>query len=372
MKLLHLSDLHIGKKVHGYSMFTEQREILNQILLLCEKENPDIILIAGDIYDKLVPGEEAVSIMDHFLTSLNKQKREVFIISGNHDSGERLQFGKEIMKQKGIHIVGVFEGNLECVTLKDAWGPFHIYMLPFIKPSTVRAYYKAENCEEAVRKIINATKIDLSERNVLIAHQFVTNGSWMPECCDSETASIGGLDAVDCSIVQAFDYVALGHLHRAQKVGRETIRYAGSPLKYSFSEVMHKKSVMMIEMEEKGVIQLTAIPLKPLHEMREIKGKLNDFIHPDHYTRADRDDYIRVILTDEEQLYHPLDTLRNIYPNILRLDFENARLKQQDDNDIEAEIENKTDLELFEQFFQKQNQIELTPEQKEYMKRYLS
>ncbi len=372
MKLLHLSDLHIGKKVHGYSMLNEQREILNQILLLCEKENPDIVLVAGDVYDKLVPGEEAVSIMDHFLTSLNKQEKEVFVISGNHDSGERLQFGKEIMKQKGIHIAGIFEGKLDCVTLEDVWGALNIYMLPFIKPSAVRKYYKAENCEDAVKKIIEGAKVDFTQRNILIAHQFVTNGSWMPECCDSENPSIGGLDAVDCGVFELFDYVALGHLHQAQKVGRETIRYAGSPLKYSFSEVMHKKSAMMIEMEEKGKIKLTAIPLKPLHEMREIKGKLNDLIDPKHYTRADRNDYIRVTLTDEEELYHPLDTLRNIYPNILRLDFDNSRLKQQNDDDIEMEIENKTDLELFEQFFQKQNQIELTLEQKEYIKKYLS
>lgn len=369
MKLLHLSDLHIGKKVHGYSMLKEQKEILNQILLLCEKENPDIVLIAGDIYDKLVPGEEAVSVMDYFLTNLNKQKRNVFIISGNHDSGERLQFGKEIMRQKGIYIAGMLEEALDCVTLSDEWGRFNIYMLPFIKPSMVRTYYKAENCEDAVRKIIEETKIDCSQRNLLIAHQFVTNGTWMPDCCDSENPSVGGLDAVDCKVFHPFDYVALGHLHQAQKVGRETIRYAGSPLKYSFSEVRHKKSATIVEMREKGEIKLTAIPLKPMHEMREIKGKLGDLIDPNHYTRANQTDYIRVILTDEEELYHPLDTLRNIYPNILRLDFENSRLEQQENT--EMEIENETELELFEQFFQKQNQVELTSEQKEWIAKYL-
>lgn len=369
MKLLHLSDLHIGKKVHGYSMLKEQKEILNQILLLCEKENPDIVLIAGDIYDKLIPGEEAVSVMDYFLTNLNKQKRNVFIISGNHDSGERLQFGKEIMRQKGIYIAGILEEALDCVALSDEWGKFNIYMLPFIKPSMVRTYYKAENCEDAVRKIIEKTKIDCSQRNLLIAHQFVTNGTWMPDCCDSENPSVGGLDAVDCKVFQPFDYVALGHLHQAQKVGRETIRYAGSPLKYSFSEVRHKKSATIVEIREKGEIKLTAIPLKPMHEMREIKGKLGDLIDPNHYTRANQTDYIRVILTDEEELYHPLDTLRNIYPNILRLDFENSRLKQQENT--EMEIENETELELFEQFFQKQNQVELTSEQKEWIAKYL-
>ncbi len=370
MKLLHLSDLHIGKKVHGYSMLEEQKHILDQILRVCESEKPDVVLLAGDIYDKPVPGEEAIFTMDRFLTSLNQQQRTVFLISGNHDSGERLQFGREIMEQRGIHIVGTFQGKLEKVVLTDQWGMINFYMLPFVKLSTMRKYYKEESCENAIRHLIQDTAIDPCERNILISHQFIINGSWMPERCESEIAPIGGLDSIDCSTFKPFDYVALGHLHRAQKVGRESIRYAGSPLKYSFSEATHKKSVVVVEINEKNKLKWHTIPLKPIHEMREIKGKLSDLIHPDHYQREDRYDYIRAILTDEEELYHPLDTLRNIYPNILRLDFENLKMRQE--RDMEEEIEKKTELELFEQFFQKQNQMEMTEEQRNYVKNYLT
>lgn len=370
MKLLHLADLHIGKKVYGCSMLKEQKNILNQILQICEEEKPDVVLLAGDIYDKQIPGEEAVGLMNYFLTGLNQQGRVVFLISGNHDSGERLQFGKEIMEQRGIYIAGTFQGKLECVSLNDSWGSIHFYMLPFVKPSVMKKYYKTE-FQDAIKNLIKDTKIEVSERNILIAHQFVINGSWIPECCDSEITPIGGLDSVDCSLFETFDYVALGHLHRAQKVGRDCVRYAGSPLKYSFSEALHKKSVVMIEIKEKNKLDWKQISLTPIHEMREIKGKLKDLINPEHYERADRQDYIRVILTDEEEVYQPLDTLRSIYPNILRLDFENSRTKQNYTQDTVEEIEKKTEMELFEQFFQRQNQTEMTEEQRDYIRNYL-
>lgn len=372
MKLLHLADLHIGKRIYGYSMLEEQRQILDQVLWICQEQNPDIVLIAGDVYDKPVPGEEAVLLMDYFLTQLNRQKRKVVIISGNHDSGERLQFGKEIMEQKEIYIAGTFQGKLEQITVNDEWGEVIIYMLPFVKLSVMRKYGKFESLETAIQNFIQNTPISLSKRNILVAHQFVVNGSWMPECCDSEVTPVGGLDAIDCSVFEPFDYVALGHLHRAQKVGRETIRYAGSPLKYSFSEAMHHKSAVLVNLYEKNKIEWDTIPLRPIHEMREIKGRIKDLTDPNHYERADRQDYIRAIVTDEQELYRPLDTLRHIYPNLLRLDFENARMQEQKKEIEEIQIEKKTDLELFEQFFQKQNQIEMTEKQRQYIQNYLS
>lgn len=372
MKFMHLSDLHIGKKIYGHPMLEDQRAVLEQILEIADRTRPDGILIAGDVYDKAVPQESGIALFDYFLTELNRRNMPVFVVSGNHDSGQRLHFGGIIMRKENIWISGIYNGTLEKIRMEDEFGPVNIYLMPFIKPMAVRKYYKADTYEEAVKAVLGHTEINDAERNVLVAHQFVTNGAALPEQCDSETVFIGGLDHVDCSVFDAFDYTALGHLHGPQKVGRDTVRYAGSPLKYSFSECYHKKSVVIAELKEKGSCQTERIPIKPLHDMRELKGPLEALKNPQNYKKGDVNDYIRAVLTDEEELYAPLETLRKIYPNILRMDFENSRTKKEAELEFEADIEEKDDLELFEEFYSMQNGRKLSQEQETLVKELLN
>ena len=275
MRLLHCSDLHLGKRVHECSMTEEQRHILKQIASIAVAQQVDGIIIAGDLYDKLVPSIEAVGLLDEFLTSLWEQHLPVYLISGNHDSQERLSFGTQLLEQNDVYLAGVFTGKAQHLSLQDAYGALELYLLPFIKPAVVRSFYPEESIEtyeDAVRVALSHSDIDPQKRNVLVAHQFVTNNGREPERSDSETLSVGALDQVDVSLFDGFDYVALGHIHGPQKIGRETVRYCGSPLKYSFSEWRHKKSVTIVELKEKGIVLLEQIPLQPIHDLREIRG----------------------------------------------------------------------------------------------------
>lgn len=371
MKLLHISDLHIGKKFRETDFTQDQIHILNEIIEITDTEKPDGIIIAGDVYDRSVPPAGAVNIFDDFLTRLEMRNIHVFIISGNHDSPERLNYGKEILGKNRIYIAGTFKGELEKIVLEDEYGPLNMYLLPFIKPSVVSNYHRESNIESyetAAKLVIDAANIDISQRNILTAHQFVTNAGVEPEKSDSEVLSIGGLDNIDVSVFDSFDYVALGHIHRPQKIGRDEVRYCGTPLKYSFSECNHKKSITCMEIKEKDNITITQIPLHPVRDMRVIKDKLENLLHDSKHIGKNCEDYIHAIITDEEDIYDPIGKLRTVYPNILLLEVENTKTSMNENSKSSAsDVENKSPMDLFVEFYMNQNNVDLTDRQKSIM-----
>ncbi len=367
MKFLHLSDLHIGKRVNEFSMVEDQRFVLEQILKIEEDNKPDAVLIAGDLYDRSVPPGEAVGLLDDFLTELCGRGTPVFAVSGNHDSPERLNFGSRIMRKNGLLIAGTFCGHPEKAVLSDRFGQVSLYLLPFLRPALAAPFFgdKADTTENAVRCALEAARPDPKERNILIAHQFITSRGLQPERCDSETISVGGSDEVDASVFKAFDYVALGHLHRPQSIGRPEVRYAGSPLAYSFSEARQRKSAALVELGEKGRVEVSLIPLNPLHEMREIRGPIDQLTRPDIAAQGAADDYIRAVLTDKHEIADAVGRLRAVYPNLMRIDFENAGVSPSADSQSAAsgDLPHRTPEDLFEEFYRKQNGRELPQEE---------
>lgn len=366
MKFIHLSDLHIGKRVNEFSMLEDQQYILRVILGIIDDEKPDGLLIAGDVYDKSVPSAEAVQLLDSFLCRLAERKLPTFIISGNHDSPERLSFGSRLMDMSGIHLSPVYNGNVVPFSLSDEYGKVNIYMLPFIKPVHVKRFLPESNAEsytDAIGVAVSNMHIDEDERNILITHQFVTGASRS----ESEELSVGGTDNVDVSIFDAFDYVALGHIHGPQKMSRETVRYCGTPLKYSFSEANHKKSVTVVEMGEKGNITVRTVPLVPKRDLREIKGKYEEIILKKNYEGTNTDDYMHITLTDEEDIPDVMTRLRTIYPNIMKLDYDNTRTRSSLSASIAQEVENKSPLTLFSEFYFEQNAQHLSETQKNFI-----
>ena len=368
MKFIHLSDLHLGKRVNEFSMIEEQDAILKQILNIIDNESPDGILIAGDIYDKSVPSAEAVQLFDGFLCELAKRHLQVFIISGNHDSPERIAFGSRIMDASGIHLSPVYNGNIEPITMQDDCGNVNIYMLPFVKPSHVRRFYEDEDIvtyTDAMRVAISAMNIDTSARNILVTHQFVTGAT----TCESEEISVGGTDNVDASVFADFDYVALGHIHGAQNCGSERVRYCGTPLKYSFSEAHHQKSVTVIELGAKDELSIRTVNLTPLHDMSEISGTFAELTDPIYYTANPiTENYLHITLTDEDDIPDAIGRLRMIYKNLMRLDYDNTRTRSHNVILGATDTETKSAYELFAEFFEKQNNIAMSDEQSEYMK----
>ncbi len=365
MKFIHLSDLHIGKRINDFNLVEDQSYILGKILDIIDDEKPEGILIAGDIYDKSVPCAEAVQLFDQFLYLLSDRDLKTFVISGNHDSPERIAFGSRIMDKSGIFLSPVYEGEIKPVTLQDEYGLTNIFMLPFIKPAHVRRYFPDEQIEsytDAVKTVINHMDIDLDQRNILVTHQFVTGASR----CESEDISVGGSDNVDASVFQPFDYIALGHIHSPQNISRETIRYCGSPLKYSFSEANQKKSLTIVELGQKGGITCRSVPLIPKRDMREIKGRYIDITAKSFYTGTNTDDYLHITLTDEEDIPEAIGKLRIIYPNIMKLDYDNARTRSNNEIRGTDSIDRKTPLELFSELFEKQNNQPMTSEQQEF------
>lgn len=353
MKLIHLSDLHLGKRVNEFSMIEDQAHILKQILLIIKKEEPDAVLIAGDIYDKSVPSVEAVGLFDDFLKGLARQKTQVFLISGNHDSPERLAFAAELIESSGVHIAPVYNGTVKPVSLKDTYGAVNIYMLPFLKPAHVRSVFpeeKADSYTEAVRTAISHMDIRESERNILITHQFVTGAVRS----DSEERTAGGTDNVDADLFEVFDYVALGHLHGPQSVGGEKIRYCGSPLKYSFSEADQRKSVTVLELAEKGKLRIRTEEPQPLHDMRELKGTYGELMNRKNYAGTKTDDYLHITLTDEEDVVDAMRKLQVIYPNLMKLDYDNRRTRENREV-TGGEEEARTPLERIQDFYEMQN-----------------
>ena len=377
MKLLHISDLHLGKRVNEFSMIEDQEYILRRIINIIDEEKPDGLLIAGDVYDKSVPSEDAVRLLDEFLAKIAKRKLQTFIISGNHDSAVKLSFASKIIDVSGIHISPVYNGEVKPISLEDEYGKVNIYMLPFIKPVNVRAVFPDEEIADytdACRVAIDHMGVERNERNVLVAHQFVTGA----ERSESEEISVGGLDNVDASVFDDFDYVALGHIHGPQRIKRDTIRYSGTPLKYSFSEARHHKSVTVVEIGEKedgdasgDCVKLRTIDLVPKHDMRQIRGTYLELTDKKNYENTAVDDYLHVTLTDEEDIMDAMAKLRLIYPNIMKLSYDNRRTQSTGGNFIEAEVEKKSPLELFEEFYEAQNNQPMSEEQREFTRKLI-
>lgn len=366
MKLMHLSDLHLGKRVYEFSMYEDQKYILSQILDIADKEQVQAVMICGDIYDKQIPPAESVQLFDDFLTKLSVRKLPVFIISGNHDSAERLSFGARLMEQSGVCFSETFSGKIQTYQLQDENGSLNLYLLPFLKPTIVRqAFPEAEigSYQDAVAYALQQVKLDESQRNILMAHQFVTGA----HRSESEEILVGGLDNIDASVFSAYDYVALGHIHTPQKVGRETIRYCGTPIKYSFSEAAKDKSVTIVELAEKGKVQIQEHILKPLHDLREIRGTYEELTARKNYADTDVEDYLHITLTDEEDIMDVMDKLHTIYPNIMKLDYDNLRTRNSNHISGVDPLQEKSPAELFEAFYQLQNNQNMTVQQKEYI-----
>ena len=365
MKVIHISDLHLGKKPNEFSFIEDQEHILGEILNIVRDERPGAVIIAGDIYDKPVPPTEAVSLLDSFLVSLAEKNITVLAISGNHDSTERLSFGARLMYNSGVYFSQVYNGSCKPVKLEDEYGKINFYMLPFVRPANVREFFpddEIESYDDAVRKTVGAMDIDTDERNVIIVHQYVTGA----ERSDSEKAPIGTLDNIDGHIFDDFDYVALGHIHKPQSVGRAEARYCGAPLKYSFSESNYEKSVTVVEFAEKGSVTIRTLPLVPLHDMREIKGSYMEVTAQSAYNEKKRMDYLHVTLTDENEIPEAYARLRTIYPNIMKLDYENRRTKAVEAT-VTADTDRKSPVEIFDEFYEKRNNVPMSEEQKKYM-----
>lgn len=366
MKIIHLSDLHLGKRVNEFSLLEDQRYLLGQILKIIEEESPQAVLIAGDVYDKTVPQAEAVTLFDSFISKLSALRTNVIIISGNHDSPERLSFGAAVMAKGGIHIAPVCCGKLSALTLEDEFGPVRFHMYPFVKPAQARAFFPDEeisDARQAAERILKDACADDGGRDVCVAHLFVAGSSR----CDSEDAVAGGLDAVDAELFHRFDYTALGHLHGPQQFCGGRVRYCGSPLKYSFSEAAHKKSLTVAELREKGSLSIRTVPLVPLRDMREIRGTYDELTDRSFYDGLNREDYFHITLTDENDIFEAAAKLRVIYPRLMRLDYDNRRTRAGTDGPSARGVENKTPLALFGELYEKQNGAAMTAEQAEYL-----
>ena len=400
MKFIHLSDLHLGKRVNGYSMLEDQEYILNEIKAVITAEAPDAVLIAGDVYDKPVPPAEAVRLFDDFLVQFSRLGLKVFVISGNHDSPERIAFGSRLMDASGIYLSPVYDGTVTPVSLHDAYGVVDVYMLPFIKPAHVRRFYETETEQiqsytDAMQTALSHLPLDHTHRNVLITHQFVT-GSVRAE---SEEISVGGSDNIDASVFAPFDYVALGHLHTPQNCGQTApttaaessedeqadathdtelsvdtqagaprIRYCGTPLKYSFSEAKDQKSVTVIELYEKGNLHIHTVPLKPLHDLVELKGTYDTVTARSFYEGTSwQEDYTHITLTDEEDIPDAIGKLRAIYHHLMKLDYDNKRTRSSSEITADLAVEEKTPIQLFSDFYELQNNQPLNEEQATFL-----
>ena len=366
MKLMHLSDLHLGKRVNGFSMIDDQRHMLGQILEISGEEMPDAALLCGDIYDKTVPSAEAVELFDEFLSRL-AERCPVYLISGNHDSAERLAFGGRLMAGSGVHLSPVYDGTVTAVEQQDGFGTVCFHLLPFLKPVQVRRFFPEaaiESYTDAMRAALSGIDLADGNRHVLLAHQFVTGS----ERCDSEEVSVGGSDNVDAEAFAGFDYVALGHIHGAQRAGGEHIRYCGTMLKYSFSEAGHRKSVTFVELREKGSLTISTRELKPLRDLKELRGTYEELMSRSFYYGTDLpESYLHITLTDEEDVPEAVGRLRTVYPYIMKLTYDNQRTRARQ-NPLEVEAMPETSpLELFGLLYEKQNNVSLGESQQAYL-----
>lgn len=368
MKLIHLSDLHLGKRINAFSMIEDQKYILTKIIGIIDNERPDAVLIAGDVYDKSVPSADAVELFDDFLVRLAKRNLQIFVISGNHDSPERIAFGRRLMDRSGVHMSPVYHGQVRPVSLEDTNGTVNIYMLPFLKPAHVRRYFpdiKIDTYTDALRVALTKMNLNPAERNILVTHQFVTGAIRS----DSEEISVGGSDHVDASVFADFDYVALGHIHRPQNCTSDRIRYCGTPLKYSFSEVGDQKSVTIIELSEKGTQFIRTAELVPKHDMKEIRGSYNELTSKNFYENTTyQEDYMHITLTDEEDIPYAIGKLRSVYHNLMKLDYDNKRTRRNPEISVNANAERESPMNLFSDFYEKQNNQAMSEEQSAFMR----
>ena len=368
MKLFHLSDLHLGKRIYEFSMLEDQAYILLRILRMIDEEKPDGVLIAGDVYDKSVPSAEAVLLFDRFLSDLAERDLPVFVISGNHDSPERIAFGSSIMDKTGIHMSPVYDSQIEPITLRDAYGDVNVYMLPFIKPAHVRRF--CEDAEitgytDAVAYAVDRMRIDADKRNVLVTHQFVTGA----RRSESEEISVGGTDNVDASVFAPFDYVALGHIHSPQNCGSDRIRYCGTPLKYSFSEAKDRKSVTVVELLEKGSVSYRTLDLIPRRDLVELKGAYAELMSKPFYENTTwQEDYTHITLTDEEDIPDAVGRLRTVYHNLMKLDYDNKRTRSDSIVSGDNDVETKSPFELLSDFYALQNNQPMSGEQSAFIR----
>lgn len=366
MKFAHISDLHLGKRIYQFSMIEEQKYILKKIVEIVIEEQVDGVLIAGDVYDKIYPSAEAVALFDTFLVELAKEEIKVFVISGNHDSPERIAFLGQLTKQAGVYLAPVYQGTIESVALEDEYGKVNIYLLPFIKPVHVRHFFPEEPTNtytDAMRVVVKKMNLNLQERNILVAHQFVTGAMRS----DSEEISVGGLDNVEVTALQEFDYVALGHIHRPQNMGSEKVRYSGTPLKYSFSESGDKKSVTILELEEKGKVKMKEIPLKPKHDLVKIRGTFLEVMNPANFPEVDADSYFHITLVDEQDIPDAFRRLSVIYPNLMQMEYDNTRTRQKRKLQITREVAELHPEDMFARLYETMNNQPLSQVQREYL-----
>lgn len=366
MKFAHISDLHLGKTLHSFSLIDDQEYILNQIVEKLVENKVDVLLVAGDIYDKNVAPETGIKLFRKFLNDLVKENIKVMVISGNHDSAERLTFGGEFMTDKGLFFSKVYDGKIEPVVLQDENGPVNIYLLPFIKPSIVQHYLpdeKIESYEDAVSCAIRQMNLNLSERNLIVAHQNILSA----ERCESEENIIGGLDAVSDQVFKDFDYVALGHIHKQQEVGKSKVMFSGTPLKYSTSELEHDKVMPLITLGKKGEKEIELIPLVPKRDLRQIRGTFDEIMRKSKDDPNNAEDYIDVILTDENDILDAISTLRTVYPNILKITYDNKATKTAENVERFDAVDEKKPLDVFEAFYKARRGADMDESQREYI-----
>ncbi len=372
MKFLHLGDLHLGKSLGDFDLIKDQQYILDQILRIIEEQSVEGVLIAGDVYDKAVPSEAAMNLLDYFLSSLSESGVSTYMISGNHDSDDRLNYGSALFAANHIYISSKYDGTLYRRTVTDAYGKVDIYLLPFVKASQVRHFFPdagIASYDDAVREILKHAEVDPKRRNVIVAHQFVTGRSQDPSLGGSEsmgTQSVGLVEKIGYDCFDAFDYAALGHIHSPQRVGREAVRYAGSPLKYSLSEVNNGKSVPIITLGEKGNVSVDLIPLRPMRDLRHIKGPLKRLL--DRANITDPDDFIYVTLTDEDPLNDAMGIFQQVYPNTVKIDYDNSHTRSMEQVDLSNMAENRSFSELVGDFYRLMYHCEMSEEEMKYMK----
>lgn len=366
MKFAHISDLHLGKRLHQFSMIEEQRYILGKITEIVKEENADGLFIAGDVYDKIYPSAEAVALFDSFLVNLAKEEIKVFAISGNHDSPERIAFLGELTKKAGVYLSPVYGGKISQITMEDEYGEVHIYLLPFIKPVHVRHFFPEEtisNYTEAMNVVVKSMELNTENRNILVAHQFVTGAMRS----DSEEISVGGLDNVEVTVFRDFDYVALGHIHGPQNMGSEKIRYSGTPLKYSFSEWQDQKSVTILELKEKGNLTVRKIPLYPKHDMLKIRGNFMEVMNSMNFSNMDTESYLHITLLDEVDVPDAFSRLAGVYPNLMQLEYDNTRTREKRHLQVRKEVAGISPQEIFGELYETMNNQPLSEVQQEYL-----
>lgn len=367
MRFLHISDLHLGKRVYEYSMLEEQKNALWQVLSIVDEKNIEGLFIAGDIYDKSIPTIEAIELFDSFLVELSNRNIDVYIISGNHDSPERVGFGADFFKSKRIYISKAYDGNIQYVDKEDLYGKIRIHLIPFLKPANVRRFHQEMEIADynsAIRTVVEDIKLCEDGRNVVLVHQFITGAVRS----QSEESFLGGMDNIEYDLFDEFDYVALGHIHKSQAMGRQQVRYSGALVKYALDEINQVKSMTLVEIKGKGEVEIETIPIKPIHDMRRVEGTYMELTDRNKYVNTKVDDYLHVVLKDEEDVPDALRKLRVIYPNILKLEYDNTRTRHKNSVIEGKGVRRKEPMEYIEELFRKQNNEDMTSEQATVLK----